>query len=191
MTRKNTKSYDIPSFKDLKEEDKFWQNRSPLLEEAKPEQVQRKRQNRSSFISIRLTGEELSFLREQAISYGLAPSTYARQIIIQAMESHKGGTIPPDSLIRLFHRLSGVRGEPSGKYLEKLTTLYGEYAKAQELFTGQFEKILFDAFMSRMIDPEEIHKLIKTGTGDVMKAIDKDFISKESGMSAQTREVQK
>jgi len=189
------KSYDIPAFKDLKEEDKFWQTHSPLLEEVKPEKVQRGRQNRSSFLSIRLTGEELSRLKEQAMLYDLAPSTYARQIIIQAMESHKGGTVPPELLISLFHRLSGVHGERNEKYMEEITRLYKQYTEVQEIFTNQIGNIITDTFMSTMMDPafiaktEEMHK--QSRAGDVMRVIDVDFAAKEAEIHEQNREAQK
>lgn len=77
----------IPEFQSLDEEREYWEARGPLAEghrgrinRAKPEKKM------SSFLSIRLTGEELTRLRDMAAEFGMAPSTYARQVLKLAIE---------------------------------------------------------------------------------------------------------
>lgn len=77
----------IPEFQSLDEEREYWEARGPLAEghrgrinRAKPDK------KRSSFLSIRLTGEELTRLRDVAAEFGVAPSTYARHVLKLAIE---------------------------------------------------------------------------------------------------------
>jgi hypothetical protein len=77
----------IPEFKTLEEEKEYWEARGPLadghngtLNKPKP------KQKRSSFLAVRLTGEELTRLRDMAARQGLGPSTYARMVLTSAIE---------------------------------------------------------------------------------------------------------
>jgi len=77
----------IPEFKSLDEEREYWEARGPLAEEQggginRPKSGQK----RSSFLSIRLTGEELTQLRDMAAEFGMGPSTYTRQVLKLAIE---------------------------------------------------------------------------------------------------------
>ena len=74
MTKK-AKQYPNPRFSSLEEEDEYWKTHSPLDEGYKGE-VQKSKQKRSSFLSIRLTGEEITKLRNVAAKFGMGPSTY-------------------------------------------------------------------------------------------------------------------
>jgi len=90
------KQYPAPKFQNQEEEDKYWQTHSPLAEGYEGK-AQYKKQNRASFLSIRLTGEELAHLREAAAFRRLTPSTYARQLIIDGIEApNKQGISPSD-----------------------------------------------------------------------------------------------
>lgn len=88
MRQKQTKG--LPEFRSLEEEREYWEARGPMAEGhegrvSKPKPGQR----RSSFLVVRLTGEELTRLRDIAAAQGLGPSTYARRGLLQLME-HKG-----------------------------------------------------------------------------------------------------
>jgi len=93
------RQYPIPEFQDLEEEERYWQSHSPLMEGYEGK-VQKKKQPRDSFLSIRLTAEELAQLRETATDYGLGPSTYARQLVIQGMKSSGTRFMPPQLVAR-------------------------------------------------------------------------------------------
>ena len=78
----------IPEVQSLKEEREYWEARGPLAEGRegiinKP----RPRQKRSSFLAVRLTGEELTRLRDVAAKQGLGPSTFARLILTSVIEN--------------------------------------------------------------------------------------------------------
>ena len=74
------KNYPNPKFGSVEEEDKYWASHSPLNEGYAAE-IQKEKQRRSSFLTIRLTGEELTRLRDIASSKGMGPSTYIRALI--------------------------------------------------------------------------------------------------------------
>ncbi|MDP3063820.1 MAG: hypothetical protein Q8O40_11525 [Chloroflexota bacterium] len=79
----------VPEFQSLEEERQYWEARGPVAEGRrgrlnKPQASQR----RSSFLAVRLTGEELTRLRDTAAKRGLGPSTFARGILLSAIEGH-------------------------------------------------------------------------------------------------------
>jgi len=74
------KIYPNPKFGSIEEEDKYWATHSPL-DEGYSAEIQKEKQKRSSFLTIRLTGEELTQLRDLASSKGMGPSTYIRTLI--------------------------------------------------------------------------------------------------------------
>jgi predicted DNA binding CopG/RHH family protein len=81
---RNTK---IPEFKSLEEEKEYWEARGPLAEGHKGTINKPKtKQKRSSFLAVRLTGEELTRLRDVAAKQGLGPSTFARIVLTSAIE---------------------------------------------------------------------------------------------------------
>lgn len=84
---KSTKKTTIPRFQSLEEEKEYWEARGPLAEghEGKINQP-KPRQKRSSFLAVRLTGEELTRLRDVAAEQGLGPSTFTRLMIKRAIE---------------------------------------------------------------------------------------------------------
>src|SRR3989304_9780388 len=84
---KAMKNARIPEFKTLEEEREYWEARGPLGE-GKKGRVNRPSpgQKRSSFLAVRLTGEELTRLRDIAAKQGLGPSTFARLVLASAIE---------------------------------------------------------------------------------------------------------
>lgn len=84
MKKKNSQ---IPEFKTLEEEKEYWNARGPLAEGHKGTINKPKpRQNRSSFLAVRLTDEEITRLRDLSAKQGLGPSTFARIVLTSAME---------------------------------------------------------------------------------------------------------
>ena len=82
-----TKDTRIPEFKSLEEEKEYWEARGPLAEGHEGRiNKPRPRQKRSSFLAVRLTGEELACLRDLAAKQGLGPSTFARIVLTSAIE---------------------------------------------------------------------------------------------------------
>jgi len=134
--------YPVPKFESLKEEDKYWQSHSPLMEDYEGK-VQKKKQNRISFLSVRLTAEELSQLREQAIHYGLGPSTYARQLLIQGMESRPQSSIPELLLTYLHEQINSVSSEHKEEYLRDLTKIFKQYLELQDYIVKQMAILRF------------------------------------------------
>ncbi len=84
MTAKD-KRYPTPEFHSPEEEEEYWKTHSPIAEGYEGE-VKRPRQKRSSFLAVRLSGEELEGLRRLAAKQGLGPSTLARIILTSAMD---------------------------------------------------------------------------------------------------------
>ena len=82
MKRENKQ---IPEFKTLEEEKEYWDARGPLAEGHKGV-INKPRKNRSSFLAVRLTDEEITHLRDIAAKQGLGPSTFARILLTSAIE---------------------------------------------------------------------------------------------------------
>lgn len=81
---KEIKQYPNPEFSSLEEEEEYWKTHSPL-DEGYEGEVQTSPQKRASFLSIRLTGDELSELRDVASKLGMGASTFARLAIRNAV----------------------------------------------------------------------------------------------------------
>jgi len=82
--KEKKKIYPNPKFNNVVDEDKYWKTHSPLAEGYAAE-IQKEKQKRSSFLTIRLTGDELTLLRNLALSKGIGPSTYIRALIKDAL----------------------------------------------------------------------------------------------------------
>lgn len=93
MTKK-MKQYPNPRFSSLEEEDEYWKTHSPL-DEGYEGEVQKSKQQRSSFLSIRLTGDELTQLRDMAAKVGVGPSTYVRHVLNFVIQQENLGTPYP------------------------------------------------------------------------------------------------
>ena len=83
MTEKK-KIYPNPRFGSIEEEHKYWATHSPL-DEGYAAEIQKEKQKRSSFLTIRLTGEELTQLRDLSSARGMGPSTFIRTLIKDAL----------------------------------------------------------------------------------------------------------
>jgi hypothetical protein len=80
----------LPVFQSLEEEKEYWEARGPLAEGRKGRTNKPKTdQKRSSFLSVRLTGEEISSLREVATILYTTPSELARGAIINSVKRLK------------------------------------------------------------------------------------------------------
>lgn len=121
-----TKKNEIPVFKTLEEERAYWDARGPLADGHegtinKP----RPKQKLTSFLAVRLTGEELTKLRDIAAKQGVGPSTYARILLTSAIEPRKQSDIVDLTEIKnMLERLPSELatrvyevGKESNKYL--------------------------------------------------------------------------
>ena len=140
----NTKSETkIPEFQSLDEEREYWESRGPLAEghkgrinRPKPEQ------KRSSFLSIRLTGEELTQLRDMAAEFGMGPSTYARQVLKLAIEQKNWPSfLPPSFLLKPLYTSTNMRAPKScNESIERAEKAYIAYLEAQKEVLGEAKK---------------------------------------------------
>lgn len=81
------KEMGIPKFKSLEKEKKYWEARGPLAKGHRGRINKPKAgQKRSSFLAVRLTGEELTRLRDIAAELGLGPSTFARIVLTSTIQ---------------------------------------------------------------------------------------------------------
>ena len=80
--------YPNPRFASAEEEEEYWQRHSPLAEGYEGT-VQHKRQKRSSYLALRLSGEELKQLRDAAQKAGIGPTTLARNLILRGLETER------------------------------------------------------------------------------------------------------
>jgi hypothetical protein len=92
------KNENIPEFKSLEEERKYWEERA----KTPGRWTKNKPQKRSSFLALRLTGEELTRLRDAAAKQGIGPSTFAREAIFKAMDGDSKKTITLAQAIELM-----------------------------------------------------------------------------------------
>jgi hypothetical protein len=85
---KRAEQYPNPEFTSIEQEAEYWRTHSPLVEGYEGRE-RRTYQKRSSYLAVRLSGEELARLREAAIRAGIGPTTLARNLILQGLESQK------------------------------------------------------------------------------------------------------
>lgn len=125
----------IPEFKSLDEEREYWEARGPLVE-GQGGRINRPkpRQKRSSFLSIRLTGEELTQLRDMAAELGMGPSTYVRQVLKLAIEQKNWPSfLPPSFLLKPLYDSTNQRGiKPLDELLRQAKKAYAIYLEAQK-----------------------------------------------------------
>jgi predicted DNA binding CopG/RHH family protein len=151
----NMKKDAVPKFKTLNEEREYWEARGPLADGHKGAiNKPRQKQKRSSFLAVRLTGEELTRLRDMASEQGLGPSTFAR-VVLSTIIQQNGfpKRIPFDDFVNAissrfsqedmekYQRLikDVVIGDPDNPAL----LIYSGQRKAWEEFTSLFlERIL-------------------------------------------------
>lgn len=88
MEKKKEKG--LPKFQSLEEEKEYWEARGPLAEGRKGRINKPKpKQKRSSFLSVRLTGEEITALRDVAAIFYTTPSELARGAILDSVKRFK------------------------------------------------------------------------------------------------------
>lgn len=76
----------LPEFQSLDEERAYWEARGPLALGGRGQLNRAKADKRSSFLVVRLTGQELTRLRDIAAEHGLGPSTFARMVLLSVIE---------------------------------------------------------------------------------------------------------
>jgi hypothetical protein len=85
MTIKSNSKGDL-NFKSPEEEREYWENRGPLAKGARSKLIKPVSSRRlESFLSVRLSGKELTELRDLASKCGLGPSTFAREILLAVL----------------------------------------------------------------------------------------------------------
>ena len=89
MTKKEEN--DIPEFKTLEEEREYWEARGPLAPGHRGRWVEPKTK-RSSYLVVRLTGAEITQLRDIAVKHGLGVSTFARKVLTDLIERETKAT---------------------------------------------------------------------------------------------------
>ena len=80
--------YPNPRFTSAEEEAEYWGKHSPLAEGYEGK-VQQREQRRSSYLALRLSGEELKQLRDAAQRAGIGPTTLARKLILDGLKAER------------------------------------------------------------------------------------------------------
>lgn len=80
----------VPNFGSLEEERQYWEKESPLAEgkRGKINEPQSK-EKRTSFLTVRVTGTELTQIRDMAAMSGMGPSTFVRSVLKSLVEQWK------------------------------------------------------------------------------------------------------
>lgn len=158
----------VPEFNTLEEEKKYWEERGPLAEGRKgrinrPEAGQK----RNSFLAVRLTGDELTCLRDTASRFGVGPSTFARLVLTSAI---KGENVPKGA-VTVEELMESVVRDMSPQDKERTEKLAKEIAigdpknpsfviidagnkKAVEDFTMWFLGTLASKMGARIVTPQ-------------------------------------
>jgi hypothetical protein len=118
MRRERDKQIEVPEFESLEEERKYWEEKGPLAERHQGK-INRPtdEQKRSSFLAVRMTGEELTRLRDVAARNGMGPSTFARFVINSAIE-YQNRTPRSVTLQQIRDAFESSLPEPSRKKAE-------------------------------------------------------------------------
>ena len=97
--------YPNPNFASAEEEAEYWDKHSPLAEGYEGK-IQLKGQKRSSYLALRLSGEELKQLRDAAQRVGIGPTTLARKLILDGLKAERELISRVESLERKVASLS-------------------------------------------------------------------------------------
>ncbi len=83
-------------FKSMEEEREYWEQRGPLAKGIRAKVSEPiENDKRASFLSVRLSGRELTQLRDLAAKYNSGPSTFVRNIVINLLSyTHKTTKVP-------------------------------------------------------------------------------------------------
>ena len=160
---KDIRDTGVPEFKTLEEEKEYWEARGPLAEGHKGTINRPKsKQKRSSFLAVRLTGEELTRLRDIATKQGVGPSTFAR--IVLTSEINKD--ILPRR-VALEELLNAMISRFSKEDMEKAESIFEEIAigdsenPALLVFSGERRKweelvsLVFERLLGVQVMPTE------------------------------------
>jgi hypothetical protein len=128
-------------FKTMEEERDYWEARGPLAKGARG-RINKPvpKENRSSFLSVRLSGKELTQLRDLANGYNLGPSTFARQVLVS---------------------LIGKDKTPKNKNKEPRNILFDDICdtlmeKTPQTFSEQLMKLLLSSTKGELDNPSSI-----------------------------------
>lgn len=139
MNTMNEKKYPTPKFSSAEQEDEYWKTHS-LLDEGYEGKIQKTKQKRTSFLSIRLTGEELTRLRDLAARLGLGPSTYARQVLRLELEQNSVKSLPPVPLPSR-ELLQDEFGPLHERFLEQVREARAAYLETVEHALKELKKV--------------------------------------------------
>jgi predicted DNA-binding protein len=143
MTNK-MKQYPTPKFHSLEEEEKYWQSHSPLMEGYKGT-IQRTKQQRTSFLSVRLTGEELKRLREQAIFHHMTPSAYVREVILGAVDKEpQPGDLLRSTFLQECIRIASEQDSSLSNAAKEAIQAYSSYIQKEAEVFELIENFLRD-----------------------------------------------
>lgn len=80
----------IPEFNSIDEERKYWESRGPLAKGNRGLlNVPDAKAQRSSFLSVRFSGQELTRWRNLSAKFGIGPSTLARNLIMAYLQQNE------------------------------------------------------------------------------------------------------
>lgn len=173
----------IPKFRSLDEERKYWEARGPLSEGHKG-RINRPKsgQKRSSFLAVRLTGDELTRLRDIAAKQGLGPSTFARLVLTRAVECKD--SLPKvvtlnELMITVANNLSRAEKDKFESFFKDIAIgdpdnpallVFSGERRSWEDFTSLFLGRLFTLLGIRVVIPEnenyeKVKEIIKSEAG--------------------------
>jgi hypothetical protein len=152
--KEKKKSYPNPRFSSIEEEEKYWAAHSPLAE-GYPIEIQKEKQKRSSFLTIRLTGDELTRLRDLASSKGIGPSTYIRALIKDQLTPRESAELSLREEAQLFKSI--LQGLAADNKAVGMTAVKdkakGQYGPLKDAYCIlQLSKVAFSQ--------EKIHNLV-------------------------------
>ena len=125
---KRQTSAKIPHFRSAAEEREYWETQGPLAEGHRGKVHKPKLgQKRSSFLSVRLTGQELTQVRDIAARLGMGPSTYVRSVLKFIMRQE--GLVDPE-----FKYLYGVPGKSEPGLRPALARSLKDFSKSWARF---------------------------------------------------------
>jgi antitoxin component of RelBE/YafQ-DinJ toxin-antitoxin module len=96
----------VPEFKTLEEEREYWEARGPLAPGNRGRTYNPvPGEKHSSFLAVRMTGKEISQLRQLAAKQGVGVSTYARMLLTKAIEEQTEPEVTLTELKELIESL--------------------------------------------------------------------------------------
>lgn len=158
----------VPEFKTLEEERAYWEARGPLAEGRKG-RINRPKsgQKRSSFLVVRLTGEELTRLRDIAAKQGLGPSTFARQILTLAIQGESRKQVSFEEFTSVMSNKFSKEDLKKAEFLIKDLIIGDPENPALLVFSGQrrkweeFVSLIFERLLGIQVVPTKNENLKK------------------------------